>query len=116
MTWSYEEFEEREEPFNDVKVLVSLAATESPLANAEVNVVSFPEVVAKSSDDKEISDEEMVHSYKVMYEKLVKALSENQDLRKQVFLLSKEKENLDKQCNTLRDKVCQQEESLHELE
>ena len=58
----------------------------------------------------------MVHSNKVMYEKLVKALSENQDLRKPVFLLSNEKKDLNKQCNMLRDMLCQQEESLHELE
>ena len=39
MTWSYEESKEREEPFNDVKVLVSLVATESSPANVEANVV-----------------------------------------------------------------------------
>ena len=31
----------------------------------------------ESSDDEEISDEEMVHSYKVMYKRLVEALNEN---------------------------------------
>ena len=72
MTWSYEEFEEREEPFNDVMVLVSLAITEDPLTDAVTNAVSSLGAIAESNDD-----EEMVHFYRVMYEKLVKALSEN---------------------------------------
>ena len=38
----------------------------------------------ESSDDEEISYEEMVHSYKVMYERLVEALNENKALHKQV--------------------------------
>ena len=50
-----------------------------------------------------------------MYKKLVEALNENQDLRRQVSLLSNEKE-LFKQNNMLQDKVCQQEEPLCELE
>ena len=45
----------------------------------------------------------------------MEGLNENQDLRRQVSLLSNEKEELVKQNNMLRDKVCQQEESLHEL-
>ena len=106
MTWSDDEYGEREEPFSYVMVLVNLATTKDPLIDAKANVVSSPEAAAKSNDDAEISDEEMVLSYKVMYEKLVKALSENQDLRKQVSLLSNEKEYLDKQCHTLQDKVC----------
>ena len=39
----------------------------------------------------------MVHSYRVLYEKLAEALNENQDLQRQVSLLSNEKEDLVKQ-------------------
>ena len=39
---------------------------------------------AKSSDDEEISNEEMIHSYKVMYERLVEALNENKVLHKHI--------------------------------
>ena len=51
-----------------------------------------------------------------MYDKLVETLNKNQDLQRQVSLLSNEKEELVKQNNMLWDKVCQQEESLHKLE
>ena len=67
-------------------VLVSLATTEDPSVGAASPTVSFLVVGAaievESNDEEEISDEEMVHSYKVMYEKLLEALNENQDLRK----------------------------------
>ena len=82
-------------------VLVNLATTEDPPADATTNVISSLGAVAETNDDEEISDEEMVHSYRVMYKKLVKALNENQDLRKQVSLLRNEKENLVKQKNML---------------
>ena len=65
---------------------------------------------------KEIFYEEMVHSYKVMYEKMVEALNENQDLHKQVSQLRNENEELVKHNSMLKDKVCHQEETLHELE
>ena len=97
VTWSDEESEEREEAFSDVIVLVSLTTIEDPPTDAATNVVSSLVVIAESSDDEEIYDEEMVHSYMVMYNKLVKAPNENQDLRKQVFLLRNEKEDLEKQ-------------------
>ena len=58
-------------------VLVNLATTEDPPADATTNVISSLGAVAETNDDEEISDEEMVHSYRVMYEKLVKALNEN---------------------------------------
>ena len=53
-------------------VLFSLATTEDHPTDAIVDDVSPPRTVIESSDD-----EEMVYSYKVMYEKLVKALNEN---------------------------------------
>ena len=65
---------------------------------------------------KRVFYEEMVHSYKVMYEKMVEALNENQDLRKQVSQLCNEKKELVKHNSMLKDKVCHQEETLHELE
>ena len=83
MTWSNEESEEREEPSSEVMVFVSLPTTKDPLASAASHAASFLMADAKSSDDEEISNEEMVHSYRVMNEKLVKALNENQDLVKQ---------------------------------
>ena len=116
MTWSNEESEEREEPSREVMVFVSLATTKDPLASAASHSASFLMADAESSDDEEISNEEMVYSYRVMNEKLVKALNENYDLRKQVFQLCNEKEDLVKQNNMLRDKVCPQNEFLHELE
>ena len=61
-------------------VLVSLATAEDPTANVAANFVSSTRTVVESSDDEEILDEEMVHCYKVMYKKLVKAFNENQDL------------------------------------
>ena len=81
--------------------LSHFSTTEDHPAYVIVDVVSSIGALAESSDDEEILDEEMVHSYKVIHEKLLKSLSENQDLRMQVFLLGNEKEDLDKQCNML---------------
>ena len=80
MTWSDERSVEREEPFSEVMVLVSLATLEDPPIGVATNSTSSLGVVSESSDGEEISGEDMVHSYRVMYEKLVKALNENQDL------------------------------------
>ena len=71
-------------------VLVGLAIAEDPHAGAASNATSSPWAATESSDDEEISDKEMVHSYKVMFEKLVEALNENQDLQRQVSLLRNE--------------------------
>ena len=60
---------------------------------------------SESSGDEEISNEEMVHSYKVMYERLVEALNENKALHKQVSHLCSEKDELVKQNNVLLDKL-----------
>ena len=101
-------------------VLVSLATIEDPSVGAASPIVSFlvagVAIEAESNDEEEISDEEMVHSYKVMYEKLLEALNENQDLHQQVSRLCNEKKELVKQNNEVRNKVCDQEENLHELE
>ena len=60
---------------------------------------------AKSCDDEEISNEKMVHSYKVMYERLVEALNENKILHKKISQLSSEKDDLVKQNKVLHDKL-----------
>ena len=67
MTWSDEEYEEQEQPFNEVMVLVSLTTTEEPLVGVASNVASSLRADTESSDDEEILNEEMVHSYRVMY-------------------------------------------------
>ena len=74
-------------------VLVSLATSKDFLAIAASNVASSLKADAEGSDDEEISDEEMVHSYRVMYKKMVEALNENQNLQRQVSLLNNEKED-----------------------
>ena len=49
-----------------------------------------------------IFNEEIVHSYKIMYEKLVETINKNKGLLKQISQLSKEKNELIKQVNSLR--------------
>ena len=89
-------------------VLVILATTKDPPTGAASNVASSLVGDANSSADEEIWNEEMVHSYRAMYKKLVEALNKNHDLRRQVSLLRNDKEGLVKQNNMLRDMVCQQ--------
>ena len=55
-------------------ILVSLDTIEDSSAGAASNVASSLGIDAESNDGEEISDEEMVHSYRVMYEKLVRLL------------------------------------------
>ena len=57
----------------------------------------------ESDDDEEISDEEMTHSYKIMYEKLVETVNENRGLLKQISQLCREKNGLIKQVNVLKN-------------
>ena len=68
-------------------------------------LIDTKETGAKSSDDQEISNEKMVHSYKVMYERLVEALNENKILHKKISQLSSEKDDLVKQNKVLHDKL-----------
>ena len=67
----------------------------------------------ESNDDEEISDEEMTHSYKIMYEKLVENVNENRGLLKKISELCREKNELVKQVNVLKN---EKEESLNQLE
>ena len=55
-----------------------------------------------NDDDEEISDEKMTHSYKIMYEKLVDTVNENRGLLKEIYQLSREKNELIKQVNNLK--------------
>ena len=68
---------------------------------------------AISGDDEEIFNEEMVHSYKIMYEKLVETINENKRVLKQISQLSKEKNELIKQVNNLKSRM---EDTQNELE
>ena len=122
-TFNDEEFKEWEEPFNELMVLISLASIEDPSVDAAPRAASSSQALVvcvatevESNDDEEISDDEMVCSYKVMYEKLMEALNENKELHKQVSQLCSEKEELVKQNNVFLDKVCEQEEIINELE
>ena len=67
----------------------------------------------ESGDDEEISDEEMTHFYKIMYEKLVETVNENRGQLKHISQLCREKNWLIKQVNVLKN---EKEESLNELE
>ena len=66
----------------------------------------------ESGDDEESFGEEMAHSYKIMYEKLVETVNENRRLLKQISQLCREKNELDKQVNVLNN---EKEESLNKL-
>ena len=59
-----------------------------------------------------IFEKEIVHSYKIMYEKLVETVNKNKGLLKQISQLSKEKNELIKQVNSLKSGM---EETQNEL-
>ena len=67
----------------------------------------------ESGDDEEISNEEITHSYKIMYEKLVETVNENRGLIKRISEPWREKNELIKQVNVLKN---EKEKSLNELE
>ena len=87
--------------------------SQSPMEGVATNVETTS---VESSDDEEISDEEMVHSYKVLYKRLVEALNENKALHKKVSHLCSEKDELVKLNNVLLNKLSKLEETLNELE
>ena len=66
--------------------MTTLAPSDVVTTNATIEV--------ESDDDEEISDEEMTHSYKIMYEKLVETINENRGLLKQISELCREKNEL----------------------
>ena len=133
-TWSNEEIEgknEGGEVFVDPVALINMAIpkaisttalpvdTSSCKSFASVSTVDELETMTikkESDDEEEISNEEMVDSYKVMYEKLVDAVTENRGLLEQISLLNKEKGELKNQVDKLKDELIKQKESLNELE
>ena len=66
--------------------MIALSSSDVVITNAITDV--------ENDDDKEIFDEEMTHSYKIMYEKLVETINENKGLLKQISQLYKEKNEL----------------------
>ena len=80
----------------------------------EVSDVEITDV--ESGDDEEISNEEIRHFFKVMYEKLGDAVNKNKGLLKQISKLSREKNELVKQVNVLKDELLKHGEPLNELE
>ena len=69
----------------------------------------------ESDDEEDISDEEMTNSYKIMYEKLVEIVDKNRGLLKQISQLCREKNELIKQVNVLKNELLKQGESFNEL-
>ena len=67
------------------KSLTSLSSTDEP----EIKTMK-----EESDDEEEISDEEIRHSDKVMFKKLVGAVIENKGLLEQLSLLKQEKGDL----------------------
>ena len=67
------------------KSLTSLSSTDEPESKT---------MKEESDDEEEISDEEIGHSDKVMYKKLVGAVIENKGLLEQLSLLKQEKGDL----------------------
>ena len=63
--------------------MIALAPSDVATSNVTTDV--------ESSDDEEISDKEMAHSYKIMYEKLVETVNENRGLLKHIYQLCREK-------------------------
>ena len=76
-------------------------------------VITYATTDVESGDDEEIFDEEMTHSYKITYEKLVETIKENKGLLEHISQLCREKNDLFKQDNVLK---IENEESLNELE
>ena len=117
-TWSDDKSEacnEREGICNKSMALVSLSTTEQCSSDLTIYASGPPvdpstyessasmttlgpsnvaTIDVKSDDVEEISDQEMIHSYKIMYEKLVETVNENRGLLKQISQLCREKNEL----------------------
>ena len=82
-------------------------------SHVSMTALSSSDVVtidATKDDDEEISDKKMVHSYKIMYEKLVEIVNQNRGLFKQISQLCIDKNEL---VNVLKN---EKEEYLNKLE
>ena len=91
--------------------LVDPLTCESPALLTKLGPSDVAKTDVESDNDKDVSDEEMAHSYKIMYEKLVETINENKGLLKHISQLCREKNEIIKQVNMLKNK---KEESLNE--
>ena len=64
--------------------LVDPSTYESPTSIAILGASDAVTIDLESSGDNEISDEEMINSYKIMYEKLAETINENRGFLKQI--------------------------------
>ena len=133
-SWSNEESKDQnegEEVYVDPVALINIIVPKaiptsaSPIDSSSyksfvaLSIVDEPEEEAtkeESGDEKDIFYEEMAHSYQIMNEKLAGAVTKNRGLLKHISLLNREKEELIKQVNELKDKMLKLGESLNELE
>ena len=67
----------------------------------------------ESGDDEEIFDEEMAYSYKIMYEKLAETVIENRGMLLKISQLCREKNELVKQVNMLKNENEEWSETKH---
>ena len=134
VTWSNEDTNDQnegKEVLTDLVALIniivpkSVSAIVSPANSSSCkSFISLPtvdeldaEATKEEIDDEEENyDEEMARSYKVMYEKFVGVVTENSGLPKQILLLNREKGELIKKFNELKDKLLKHGESLNKLE
>ena len=86
---------------------------ESPASMTALSPSDVITTDVESGDDEEISNKEMAHSYKIMYEKLVETMNENKRLLKQISQLCRKKNEFVKQVNVFKN---EKEGYLNELE
>ena len=77
----------------------SLLTTLAPLDVATLDAT----IDVESDNDEEIFDEEMTHSYKIMYQKMMETVHENRGLLKKISQLCREKNELVKQVHVLKN-------------
>ena len=95
---------------------VDTSTYESHASITAFDAINGKTIDVESGDDEEISNEEMILSYKVMYEKLVDIVNENRGLLKKTSQLCREKNEIVKHVNVLKDELLKHGESLNELE
>ena len=81
--------------YESLTSMTALGSSDSATTDATTDV--------ESDDDEKIFNEKMAHSYKIMYEKLVETVNENRGLLKQISQLCREKNELVKQVNVLKN-------------
>ena len=101
-----------------ISTIVSHEDTSLCKSNASLPSTDEPEIETikeESDDEEEISDGEIGHSYKVMYEKLVGTITENRGFLEQLSLLIREKCDMINHVNKLKDELLKQKEFVNEL-